>query len=96
MSRWKDCAALVEVYEAENLFLFSWVWKIRLDLYFNFPVPHVSLLDPGVFYISNPRKEHAWAHADLFFAVPRKNVPIFFKSVDLVQCDYAEALPECR
>jgi len=96
MSRWKDCVTMVEQYERENQMLFDWVWKIRLDLFFNYPVPHVSLLDSSRVYTANPRQKHGWALVDLFFAVPRKFLNVVFGSVDLVQCEYAEMVDECR
>ena len=87
---------MVEEYERENQMLFDWVWKIRLDLFFNYPVPHVTLLDPARVYTANPRRQHGWSLVDLFFAVPRKYFHVVFGSVDLVQCEYAEEVDECR
>jgi len=92
MSRWQTCLKVITQYEARNNITFDWIWKLRLDLQFNFPVPHVSLLDPDLVYTNNWRARDAWSQIELFFLAPRKHADIVFNAVDLVECKHAVPL----
>lgn len=92
MSRWKDCYHMIRDFEAKNEVVFDWVWKLRLDLYFNFPVPAMSSLHPTTVYTYPFPPGNGWTLIDIFFAVPRQHLATVFSAVDLVQCEDAAAL----
>jgi hypothetical protein len=92
MSRWKRCDQVITAFEKRNKMVFDWVWRLRFDLIFNFPVPHMSLLHPDVVYVANWRPNQGWALSDFFFAVPRKFMAVLLNAVDLVRCEYAQDL----
>ena len=92
MSRWKDCYHMIQDFEAKNEMFFDWVWKLRFDLYFNFPVPAMSSLHPHTVYTYPFPPDNGWTLIDIFFAVPRQYLATVFAAVDLVQCEDAAAL----
>jgi hypothetical protein len=83
MTRWKGCSSMISAFERKNEVVFDWVWKLRFDLVFNHPVPHVSILDSQFVYATNMN----WMF-DMVLAVPRKYMHVVFNAVDLIQCRY--------